>query len=257
MKNKSFFKKILTTLIMAGILLIANEGEVKASLQANPNTQYIKADSPVNWMRAFRQMEKPGEAMGLAESLNEDLTTSGESNDRDVHLMRATEYGASALLSASGYGNPRNDQMITSTTGNKTGVIVDLNGKWEWVAGGLKGSIFPGTDERYYDTYDGAQTSARRGDALGNATTTNPGCASWHSVSIASWVSGNWPYFIRGAGGLFSFSDYRVGDSDFGRGVAVCSAGLLYRMGMVWKLFWIRGESFKEFFENRLYIKET
>ena len=65
-------------------------------------------------MRAFRTMEQAGGSMGLAETLNADLT-SKESNNMDVHMMRSTEYGAIAILSASGYGNPSNAQAITTT----------------------------------------------------------------------------------------------------------------------------------------------
>lgn len=38
--------------------------------------------------------------MGLDETFNADLT-SKESNNIDVHMMRSTEYGAIAILSAS------------------------------------------------------------------------------------------------------------------------------------------------------------
>lgn len=228
MKNKKIMKQFLTILVMAVIILLTNVGDVKASLQSNPNTQYTKVDGPESWVKNFREMEKPGEAMGLSESLNEDLTSSSGSNNIDVHMMKSTEYGAIAILSASGYGNPSNEQEITSTTGNATGMMLNTN-YWEIVAGGLENNIFAGVNAKYYDTYTGEQTSARVGDALGNATTSNPGCSGWHKASGDFWV-GMHPYFNRGLGGIFSkswsgsaYTDQRVQHS---RGVVVCGMGL-------------------------------
>ena len=200
---------------------------VKASLQANPNTHNKKADGPTNWMSNIRSMEKSGEAMGLSETLNSDLTASSDSNGIDVHMMKSTEYGAIAILSASGYGNPQKLQNSTekTTTGNKTGVYFS-GANWEWVAGGLQGSIFGGVNSKYYDSYTGAQASAKVGDALGTSDTTNPGCAGWHSASSTDWVDGSYSYFIRDGGGLFSFNSNGSNRSWLARGVAVCGAGL-------------------------------
>ena len=82
---------------------------------------------------------------------------------------------------------------------------------------------------RYYDKYGGDISTAKAGDALGNYNSANPGCAGWHSASYADWVHGNSLYFRRDNGGLFSFDSYNynwVDGSNFGRGVAVCGAGL-------------------------------
>ena len=178
-------------------------------------------------MTQIRQIETSGNAMGLSETLNSDLTSSSESNGIDVHMMKSTEYGAIAILSASGYGNPQTLQSssVKTTTGNKTGIYFS-GSNWEWVAGGLSGSIFSGVNSRYFDTYSGSQASARIGDALGSASTTNPGCAGWHSASISSWVNSSYPHFERGNGGLFSFSGYNASFSLCARGVAVVGAGL-------------------------------
>ena len=226
MKTKTL-KQILATTILATTILVTNAGISKAALQANQNTQYTKKDVPVNWMKAFRQMETAGGAMGLNETLNdEDLTASSESNGIDVHMMRTTEYGAIAILSASGYGNSSNNKVITTTTGNSTGVMLNVNdGFWEYTAGGLNGSIFSGVNSRYFDTYTGNQTSARIGDALGNTSTTNPGCTGWHSAAKSGWVDGSFHYFVRGGGGIFSYSN--GGRSSYVcRGVAVVGSGL-------------------------------
>ena len=223
MKEKTKLK-LLLAIIMLTAMTVMPVGRVKAALQANPNTQYTKAAGATSWMTWFRQMEEPGGAMGLNETLKDDLT-SESSNGIDVHMMRTTEYGAIAILSASGYGNPSNDRAITSTTGNETGVMVNTN-QWEWNAGGLQGSIFSGVNSRYFDTYTGERESARVGDALGSSTTTNQGTAGWHSASYSDWVNSSYPYFLRGRGGVFSFSYDDDRGSYSARGVVVCGAGL-------------------------------
>ena len=223
MKEKTKVK-LLALAIMLVTMILMPIGQVKAALQANPNTQYTKKLKPTDWIKEFRQMETAGGTMGLNETLNSDLTSSSGSNGIDVHMMRTTEYGAIAILSASGYGNPSNAQAITSTTGNETGIILNTNNR-EWTAGGLQGSIFTGVDSRYYDAYTKSQDSAKVGDALGSSTTTNPGAERWHSASYYGWVDGSLPYFKRGNGGIFSFyGDYSYGL--YGRGVVVCGAGL-------------------------------
>ena len=223
MKEKTKVK-LLALAIMLVTMTLMPIGQVKAALQANPNTQYTKTATPENWMKGFRQMETAGGAMGLNETLKDGLI-SESSNGIDVHMMRTTEYGAIAILSASGYGNPSNAKAITSTTGNETGIILNTN-NYEWTAGGLQGSIFSGVNSRYFDTYTGNQSSARAGDALGTSTTPNPGAAGWHSASGSNWVYSSYPYFVRGCGGIFSFGSGFASSSYYGRGVVVCGAGL-------------------------------
>ena len=219
--------KLISLVVLLAVMVLLPVGNVKASLQANPNTHNKKVDGPTNWMSNIRSMEKSGEAMGLSETLKSDLTASSDSNGIDVHMMKSTEYGAIAILSASGYGNSKTLQNseIKTTTGNKTGVYFS-GANWEWVAGGLQGSIFGGVNSKYYDSYTGAQASAKVGDALGTSGTTNPGCAGWHSASGTGWVSGSLPYFVRDYGGLFSFGDGLASSSYLARGVVVCGAGL-------------------------------
>ena len=229
MKEKTKLQTKLTalavTLFAAAVL---PTGHVKAALQSNPNTQYKTNYNPTTWMTQIRQIETSGNAMGLSETLDTtSLIATSESNGIDVHMMKSTEYGAIAILSASGYGNPQTLQSssVKTTTGNKTGIYFS-GSNWEWVAGGLEGSIFSGVNSRYFDTYSGGQASARIGDALGSASTTNPGCAGWHSASGSGWVYSSYPCFGRGGGGLFSFNNYSAGHSYCARGVAVVGAGL-------------------------------
>ena len=219
-------KLILATLTIMFIALLCSTVEAQAALQANSDTNYNSENikKPWEWMRSFRSMENSGGGMGLSETQGTDLTSTSGSNSIDVHMMRATEYGAIAILSASGYGNPSNNKTLTTTTGNKTGIYFS-GSNWEFVAGGLENNIFSGTNKKYYDTYkNGDRSSARVGDALGE--TTNNGCQGWHSASSSYWVSSSNPYFKRGYGGLFSFNDYSASDTYWGRGVAVVGAGL-------------------------------
>ena len=221
-------KKILTFIFVVAFAILMPFGNVKAALQANPTTHYNSANQkkPVDWMKQIRNMEKGGEAMGLNETLNSDLRASSASNGIDVHMMRSTEYGAIAILAASGYGSSSKlNNTMQTTTGNKTGVY--FSGKnYEFVAGGLKGSIFSGVNAKYYDAYTSSNSSAKIGDALGDGTTTNPGCAYWHGAPGAGWVNSSYPYFGRGYNGLFSFNDNDASITGWGRGVAVVGAGL-------------------------------
>ena len=223
-KKKS---KLLAVGITLAISVLMPFGNVKAALQANPNTHYTKSDNPTNWMSNMRKMEETGNAMGLSETFNSDLTASSKSNNIDVHMMRSTEYGAIAILSTSGYGNSQTLQnsSVKTSTGNKTGVYFS-GSNWEWVAGGYSGHIFGGVNLRYFDTYSEDKGSSRIGDALGSAYATNPGCTGWHSASGSTWVdNGSWPYFRRGNGGLFSFYAYLDWEGNCARGVAVVGQG--------------------------------
>ncbi len=224
MKKKTKVKfLVLATMLISMTAVPA--GQVKAALQANPNTHYKKIDSATNWIRGFREMETTGGTMGLSETLNSDLTASSTSNGIDVHMMRTTEYGAIAILSASGYGNPSNEQAITSTTGNETGVMLNTS-YYEWTAGGGS-SFISGVNKKYLDIYTTSNTSAKVGDALGTATTPNPGCAGWHSASYSDWLIGNGYGFVRGNGGIFTFVGNDVASNTYySRGVVVCGAGL-------------------------------
>ena len=211
MKVKQILKKSTIIIAISLIALMLNTGKSSAALQANQNTQYTKADKLPNWQSNIRKMEAEGGAMGLSETINSDLTPTS-SNNIDVHAMKTTEYGAIAILSASSYGNPSNDQAITTTTGNNTGVMLKTNA-WEYTSGGI------GTQSKYYDAYG----SAKSGDAFA--------CAGWHGASSSVWVEGYELYFMRGSGGIFSYR--KNGSGNYGvphiyacRGVAVCGAGL-------------------------------
>ena len=215
--------KLVTLIIMLAMVVCLPVSNVKAALQANPNTHYKKMDAIGNWMVNIRNMEKEGQAMGLSEELNTDYT-SKSSNGIDVHMMKSTEYGAIAILSASGYGNSKTlqESSVKTTTENKTGVYFS-GADWEWVAGGGSGNPVANMNSKYYDKYGSTIATAKVGDALGDKNVTNKGCRGWHGASYSGWAGSY--CFVRGDGGLFSF-DYGGGSSYYGRGVAVCGAGL-------------------------------
>lgn len=97
MKRK---QRILSFMLILGISMLPMP--TKAVLQANPDTNGKKIDSPDNWMVNIRSMEKKNQAMGLEETINEETmeSTSG-SNGIDVHMIKTTEWGTMAILSAS------------------------------------------------------------------------------------------------------------------------------------------------------------
>ena len=182
MKEKRSMRKVIMTtiLVTAGILMIGGTSS-NAALQANMTTHNAKGTKTgAQWIEQIRQMETAGQTMGLNETLNTDLSPK-TSNNIDVHMMRSTEYGAVAILSASGFGNPKklSEVSIKSSTGNVTGVY--MGDRWEWTAGVCSAATV-GKNARYYDLYTTSNTSAKVGDALGTADTPNKGCAGWHDA---------------------------------------------------------------------------
>ena len=198
-------KKIGISIIILISMIMLGSGNVKAALQSNPNTHMTKEDS-------------------LTETLQSDLTPN-TSNGIDVHQMRTTEYGAMAILAASGYGNPSNAKVITTTTGNNTGVMLST-GEYEWTSGIATTNTLSGVNARYYDLYTTNGNSAKPGDALGSKTVANPGCAGWHQAYSSGWIGSTHGFVRGGSGGLFSFDYYGPDYDVLGRAVAVCGAGL-------------------------------
>ena len=228
MKEKRSMRKVMMTtmLVIAGILMIGGTSS-KAALQANMTTHNAKGTKTgAQWIEQIRQMETAGQTMGLNETLNTDLSPK-TSNNIDVHMMRTTEYGAVAILSASGFGNPKklSEVSIKSSTGNVTGVY--MGDRWEWTAGVCSASTV-GKNARYYDLYTTSNTSAKVGDALGTDSTPNKGCARWHGAGYSSWLGDASCGFRRGSTGVFSFSGGSTWtDVNYcSRGVAVVGTGV-------------------------------
>lgn len=168
-------KKIISVLFITIICLIFIPNKNFAVLQSNGNTpaRYILNDYLVN----VRKMEELGGAMGLTETLNENLTST-TSNNIDVHLERNTEYGAMAILSASSYGNPNKINNGETTTGNKTGIVINYTK--EVTSTAAEGTIIANlgkASKRYKDIYNTKGIySKKNGDALEETKT-------WHKSS--------------------------------------------------------------------------
>ena len=223
-RNTRKLKQVLvTSTLLLGMLAIGGASS-QAALQANPTTHNApKGATGPSWIQSIRKMETTGNTMGLNEMIGSNLVGTSDSNGIDVHMMKTTEYGAMAILSASGFGNPKKlqESTVKSTTGNVTGVYV-LGNRWEWTAG--VGSTYAGgKDARYYDLYTTSQASAKVGDVLE--------CPGWHGASDARWLGNSSCGFVCGNIGMFSFTGTGWGDrwddrTYCGRGVAVVGSGL-------------------------------
>lgn len=232
-KNTKKLKQILVaSTLLLGMLTISGNTS-KATLQANSTTHATgKTATGASWIQSIREMEKSGQTMGLTETIGTDLVATSESNNIDVHMMKTTEYGAMAILSASGFGysGKLQDAPVKSTTGNVTGVYA--GNSWEWTAGVCSASTV-GKDARYYDLYTiNDRTSAKVGDALGLDTyTSNPGCSGWYGSSVG-WISNTSYGITRGSNGIFSIISNNntvwANSSNYccGRGVAVVKEGI-------------------------------
>ena len=195
--KKITYKKILVIILFSIIFIILNFNSSKAVLQANGNdgTAYNLSD----WMKNVRRMEELGGAMGLSETLNDNLTSSSTSNNIDVHMEKNTEYGALAILSASSYGNPNKIEDGNTTTGNVTGVVMKINS--EWVAAGyenLTSDIFKNSVLRYKNIYE-LPIVNKRGDATDETK-------GWHSSVASEWMIGESFGLIRSYVGRSIFS---------------------------------------------------
>ena len=127
-------------------------------------------------------MESLGGTFGL--NANIDGTTlldSGDSNNFDSHMELNTEYGAMAILSASPYGNPAKIENGGTTTGNSTGVVMNLNS--ELVSAGTisYSSIYKNADGRYKNAYT-TEYVAKKGDTIKETE-------GWHGSKSSEWLS--------------------------------------------------------------------
>ena len=211
MKNK---KLIITLLIVASILIVLMPNS-NAVLNSNGSTAAV--GNSTNWIKWIRQLECLGGGLGLAETLNDDMTSSSGSNNIDVHLQRNTEYGAMAILSASAYGNQNVIANGETTTGNKTGVYINFNKEWV-SAGTLKScSEYFNANSKYKNLYT-RNYKAIAGDAIEEVTIGNIsdwGTKTWHSSGNESsrwYLDNDQSGLIRAydaTGGIFSYYAYQ------------------------------------------------
>ena len=178
MNKKSTIKIIFITFCLWLMLFVITPIKAQAALQSNGGTPAVKNIG--DWMLQVRNMQSLGGTLGRTDTINTTNLTSN-ATDLDIHMEKNTEYGAMAILSASSYGNPGKIENGQTTTGNETGVVINLNKEWV-VAGNLIDlDIFKNANGRYKNSYTD-KYSAKAGDAI---TETK----GWHGSTSSVWIS--------------------------------------------------------------------
>lgn len=107
-------------------------------------------------------------------------------------MEKNTEYGAMIILSASSYGNPNKIANGQTTTGNASGVVMNLNK--EWVAAARNDTTvgnMSGAAKRYWNAYTGDGSTAKKGDAMGETN-------GWHGSTNNRWFYHHCTGYIQG-----------------------------------------------------------
>ena len=186
--------KLLIVLLVT-LFIISAAIPIQANYQSNDGSKAV--NSPAGWLENIRKMEQEGNVMGLEEQYDSTtLKPMSASNKLDVHMIKNTEWGAIALLSASqdygkkGEGTSRyviGGTGLKTTTGNVSGLYITQYTSWHRVAGG--GSNFAKNyDDRYVDR------EHKDGDAL----------LYWHEKGTTqdTW---DWYGYLRGNGSIFQY----------------------------------------------------
>lgn len=170
----------LSTFIMLIIGILAIPYYSNAALQSNGQAGTTK--NLDQWMLQTRQMESLGGGLGLSETVNATgLKATSPSNNVDVHMEKNTEYGALIILSASNYGKSTKINNGETTTGNSTGVKMNINREWVSAGAGITYSTtWKNAVGRYKNTYTTSYV-AKRGDAILN----------WHGSTSSQWFTDN------------------------------------------------------------------
>ncbi len=172
-------KKIMIIMAVIFMLLIICPNKSNAALQSNGGTPATK---DVNgWITQIRQMQASGGTLGLTDTIAGNLTSTN--TNLDIHMEKNTEYGAMVLLSASSYGNP--DKIVNgeTTTGNATGVYMNINK--EWVAAGMANTAAASMKNaagRYKNQYTAPTYTEKIGDAVATV-------GGWHGSNSSTWIS--------------------------------------------------------------------
>ncbi len=184
---------------VAIVSFIVTPIQSNAALQANGNPgARANIDS---WLLNIRKMEETGGTLGLSDTINTtNLTSSAEQkNNIDIHMQKNTEFGAMAILSASAYGNPKKINDGETTTGNKTGVYINLNKEWV-AAGQLTGDTsFINANTKYKNAYTTTYV-AKTGDAIKETE-------GWHTSSWGQSDYNSWLTSSNDSGLLRAYSD--------------------------------------------------
>ena len=221
MKGKQKLNILLGTIIFAIIVLVTNKSN--AGLQSNGDTPATKNVN--DWMLEVRKMQTSGGTLGLSDTINESNLTSNNTN-LDIHMEKNTEYGAMALLSASAYGKPDKINDGETTTGNKSGIYININKEWV-AAGNLLDSVnYNNAAVRYKNLIDVAITgtsiatnyakyTSKEGDAIEETKGWhNSGSSVYFSYYLDSWGNTNDKLlkcagFLRScSGSIFSYNGY-------------------------------------------------
>lgn len=185
-KNNRF---LIVILVITFVIIFIRPSKVNAALQSNGGAPAGKA--LINWLVEIRKMQSLGGTLGRTDSINESTLLSN-ATDLDIHMEKNTEYGAMAILSASSYGNPNKIQSGQTTTGNQTGIKINLNN--EWVAlGDIEEygvpAVWKSAKSRYRERYIyGTSTGNDYIKRIGDAITETSG---WHGSTKSTWLSVN------------------------------------------------------------------
>lgn len=216
-------KKLIITLLMMTSILIVLMPNSNAVLNSNGSTAAV--GNSTNWIKWIRQLECLGGGLGLAETLNDDMTSSSGSNNIDVHLQRNTEYGAMVILAVSSYGNPNTIASGATTTGNETGIVyigTKNDGEATASAADSSSNIYDGINVKYYDRY---KENDRTYYKLGDATLETHG---WQSGTGSSGLD-NLDGYARGYSSIFSYDAAWINHHTRGstaRAAVVCGEGI-------------------------------
>ena len=173
-------RKLIAITIFVIACICMHTNKVEAALQANGGTAAVKNVN--EFMLEIRKMQTAGQALGLTDTIDETNLTSTNKN-LDIHMQKNTEYGAVILLGASSYGNPEkmNTNGVT-TTGNETGVVMQLN-KERVIAGTTDtvSAVMKNSAGRYKNLYERAYVE-KIGDAIQTV-------GNWQDSKTTTWLS--------------------------------------------------------------------
>lgn len=197
--KRNIFKKILTTTVLTATILTTNVVISNAALQSNGGTSAKKTVD--TWLLQIRKMQEMGGTLGRNDTIDT-TNLKSDATDLDIHMEKNTEYGAMAILSASAYGNPNKIANGGTTTGNASGIVININK--EWVAASYNNPqmpVFSNALNRYKNLYENRTYVAKVGDAI---TETQ----GWHGSGSSQWLNtdGVAPTLIRSySGSIFSY----------------------------------------------------
>lgn len=161
-------KLILTIVIMFLIITAILTTKVQAQLQSRPNTLRLVNKSINDFIIMARNMEAPNQSFGLNATIDQSNgTESSASNNIDVHIIKNTEYGAIAMLSASAYGDHPGGTYVSSTN-NNTGVYNLSYGQDSQGLNSTMTAASVGTlnfSQKYWNKYTSINSSYKNGDA--------------------------------------------------------------------------------------------